>query len=546
MNPAMNQLSAIGTKAMITTPHHLATSSGLSILREGGNALEAVAAAAATLTVVYPQMCTLGGDAFGLVFNAREGRLFGINASGRSGRNVTPELFRGKGAVPARGPMAAITVPGLVSGLELLLAHSRERLDGRMPLARLFADAVRHAREGFPASRNLALWLAVDLRGDDPENHDLGRFPEFAKIFMPDGNIPREGHLLRQPDLANTLECLCGQGLRDFYEGETMERLVQGLKAAGGHLVERDFLEHEALVVEPLRIPYAGKYEACNLPPNCQGLTSLEILGILDRFGIASIGDQDSLYHHLMVEATKLAFADRDAHVTDPDFHPCDPTALLAPARLDRLAVGIDRNRALAQDALQSLSARGDTVWLGCVDSFGNAVSWIQSVYHDFGSGLIPKDTGVLLQNRGSFFSLDERHVNVLAPNKRTMHTLNPPMILENGKPRLVYGTMGGDGQPQTQAALVTRILNLGMSPASAVAAPRWLYGRAWGNQSTSLKLEGRIPKTVGDELAARGHEVEYVEDFSQLMGHAGAILVAEEGLEGASDPRSDGAAMGM
>ncbi len=542
----MNQLKAASPKGMMTAPHHLAARSGLDVLKEGGNALEAMAAAAATLTVVYPQMCTLGGDAFGLLFNAKEGRLVGINASGKSGRKVSRELYRGMQAIPARDPLSAITVPGLVSGLELLLKHSREHLGGSMELPRLFRDAVHFAEEGFPVSRNLALWLEVDLQKDDPENHDLGRFSEFAKIFLPFGKIPKEGDILRQPDLAKTFRRLCEAGLRDFYEGETMERLVEGLKSVGGYLEREDFVEHRALCVEPLTMPWRGKYTACNLPPNCQGLTSLEILGILDRFDIKGLGDRDPLYYHLMVEATKLAFVDRDAHVTDPDHHACDAAALLAPDRLARLAASIDTKRAQTPLELATLSARGDTVWLGCVDAHGNAVSWIQSVYHDFGSGLIPQGTGVLLQNRGSFFSLDEHHINVLAPRKRTMHTLNPPMILENGRPRLVYGTMGGDGQPQTQAALATRILDLGMDPAEAIAAPRWLYGRAWGNASTTLKLERRIPESIGLALAALGHDVEYVEEYSQFMGHAGAILVGEDGYEGASDPRSDGAALGL
>ena len=240
----------------------------------------------------------------------------------------------------------------------------------------------------------------------------------------------------------------------------------------------------------------------------------------------------------------KRAFADRERYVTDPAFSKTDYASLLAPDYLASMARSLPMN-GVGNYLLPSLSPQGDTVWLGCVDKAGNAVSYIQSIYHDFGSGIIPEDTGVILQNRGSFFSLDEKHANALEPMKRTMHTLNPPMLLKNGKPYLVYGTMGGDGQPQTQAVIASRVVDFGMSPKDAVAAPRFLYGRTWGDNSTTLKLEGRVRPEVGKRLAELGHSVEYLDNFTETMGHAGAIVVKEDrSVETATDPRSDGLAL--
>ncbi len=537
--------------AMITTPHYLASQAGLHILRSGGNAIEAAIAAASVLTVVYPQMCTLGGDCFWLIHNAATGETRGLNASGRAGRKVKRSVYQGRTAILARGPLAAITVPGIVSGWEKAFNYSKKAMHGTFSWYSLLEEAIELCN-GFPVSANLGSWLERDTDKTDTEQAFLQRFPEFARTFLKKGRPYQCGDILAQPDLRKTMMQLAERGPRDFYEGLTARQLLDGLSEAGGLLTGKDFKKHTADWVEPISTDYRG-YTACNLPPNTQGVASLEILAMLNTADCAKLGHGSADYYHFMTEATKMAFADRDRFVSDPDFVKIPLKKMLSKKHAKKAAAAIDMERAQSFSSL--LSPKGDTIWLGVVDAEGNAVSLIQSIYMDFGSGIIPKGTGVLLQNRGCFFSLDPDHVNTLEPGKRTMHTLNPPMILKDGHPVLVYGTMGGEGQPQTQAALVTRILDYHMTPQEAVDAPRWLYGRSWGAESNSLKLEGRIPQDICDELARRGHAVERVDDYTDLMGHAGAILIERkpEGapahvrhlLRGAADPRGDGLAAG-
>ncbi|MBO4313016.1 MAG: gamma-glutamyltransferase [Desulfovibrio sp.] len=537
---------------MVSSPHHLASQAGLDILRHGGTVVDAAIAAAAVLTVVYPQMCTLGGDAFWLIHNASTGETVGINASGRSGERATRAFYAALGlkAIPSRGPLAANTVPGIVSGWDAAWRYSRMRMGSQYPWAGLLACASDLAREGAPVSASLAFWERRDAEDSDNVFGGLPRFSGFSETFLDGGKAFSAGEILRQPDLARTFDRIAAGGAEEFYCGETAERIVGGLAAEGGLLTLNDFAAHRADFVTPLTVGYRG-FTACNLPPNTQGIASLAILRILENFDVrdlwgAAMSDSPGAdYYHVIVEATKLAFSDRDRWVTDPDFSEIPVTEILSAGHARRQAERIDMRR--AQSFAAPLDPHGDTIWLGTADAAGNAVSMIQSVYHDFGSGFVPKGTGVLLQNRGCFFSLDPRAVNCLAPRKRTLHTLNPAMLLKDGRPYLVYGTMGGEGQPQTQTALATRIVDMGQGPGEAVDAPRWLYGRAWGNADNDLKLEGRISNAVAEELAHRGHRVTMVGEYDSLMGHAGAILYRKNGLlQGASDPRSDGAACGF
>ena len=533
------------TRGMVTSPHYLATQAGVDILRKGGTALDAAVAVAAVLAVVYPQMCSIGGDNFWLAHEAATGTLHGINACGRSGEKATRDFFAQKGlaAIPLRGPLAACTVPGVVSGWDA--AHGLSRAWGSpLGLADLLQEAIALATEGFAVTPSLAYWLQEDCRPDPSGYRQLQRFSGFANTFLPSGAPPQTGDVLRLPDLAATLGLIAREGARVFYEGELADRLTRWLADNGGLLTARDFAAHQAETVTPLRVRYRD-LECCNLPPNTQGIASLSILNILNNMDVRSLGEGSADYLHVIVEATKLAFADRDAHVTDPDFADIPVDYLLSPERGRELAGRIDPGRALSPAA--PLEPKGDTCWFGVVDAQGNAVSAIQSIFHDFGAGIVAGDTGVLLQNRGSFFSLDPAHINRLEPRKRTMHTLNPPMLRKDGKPWLVYGTMGGEGQPQTQAAIVTRMVDFGLSPHDAVAAPRWLYGRSWGLPVNNLRLEGRFSPQLAEALAQRGHSVERIADFSDLMGHAGAILCQQDTgvLFGATDPRSDGLAAG-
>lgn len=539
-------LNPMAMRGMVTTPNHLATQAGLDILRRGGNAVDAAIAAAVTLAVVYPQMCTPGGDNFWLIYDARAGELKGLNASGRAGSGATRDFYASKGlkSIPPRGYLAANTVPGAVSGWGEAYAFSRSALGTRMPWRELFASALHYAANGFPVSSSLARWSAVNASTADDVQRNLQRFSEFARIFMKDGAPLRAGDILRQPDLASTLEAVAEGGAGVFYAGDVAAAMTAELEAHGALITREDFAAHRAEWVKPIRVKYRG-YEACNLPPNCQGMASLEILNILENFDVAALGEGSADYYHVLIEATKEAFLDRDRYLSDPDFVSVPLADLLSERHGRAQAARIRMHEAGRDHAL--LDPKGDTVWLGTVDAEGNAVSLIQSIYHDFGSGIVPAGTGVLLQNRGSFFSLDPDHVNCLQPGKRTMHTLNPAMLLRDGRPFLVYGTMGGEGQPQTQAAIVTRVVDFGLSVQEAVTAPRWLYGRTWGASSNDVKFEGRIPEAVTEELARRGHVVSRVQSYTDVMGHAGAIRIDPESgvLQGASDPRGDGSAAG-
>ena len=534
------------TRGMVTSPNYLATQAGLDVLRRGGNAVDAAVATAVTLAVVYPQMCTPGGDNFWLIYNAKTGELRGLNASGRAGARATIDFYASKGlkTIPSRGYLAANTVPGAVSGWDEAYRYSQSALKTTMPWKELFASAIAYARDGFPVSTSLSYWSAVNADPDDKVFRDLQRFPEFARVFMKDGKPLVTGDMFRQPDLAATLTAIAEKGAAEFYRGDIARRIVADLEKNGGMLSLKDFADHKADWVEPIRVNYRG-LSACNLPPNTQGMASLALLTILNTLGVKAMGEGSADYYHAVIEATKEAFADRDAYLSDPAFVSIPLDRLLSEDHGKKQAERIDMKKAAGPKA--PLDPKGDTIWLGVVDKDGNAVSLIQSIYHDFGSGIVAEGTGVLLQNRGSFFSLDPKHVNHLEPGKRTMHTLNPAMLLKDGKPYLVYGTMGGEGQPQTQAAIVTRVVDFGMSPQEAITAPRWLYGRTWGAASNDVKLEGRIPASVVEELKKRGHPVKVVEDFTDTMGHAGAILVRDNGvLQGATDPRGDGLAAGF
>ena len=545
---ASRAVDPMTTKGMVTSPNYLATQAGVEVLRAGGNAVDAAIAAAATLAVVYPQMCTLGGDNFWLIYNAGTGELRALNASGRSGEKADIAFYASKGLskIPARGFLAANTVPGVVSGWDAAYRYARESMGHALPWARVLQSAVAYARDGFPVSPSLAYWEKINVNPADQEFRNLQRFDGFAKTYLKPGGQPYAcGEVMKLPELAATLETLAKDGADAFYHGSIADRIVAYLQANGGVLTREDFAKHTADWVEPIHVQYRG-LTAYNFPPNTQGMASLEILNILNNFDVKKLGEGSPDYYHLLVEATKQAFADRDRYLTDPTFAKIPLDFLLSPEHGKEQAARIDLKTAARE--VKPLDPKGDTIWLGVVDEQGNAVSLIQSIYHDFGSGIVAGDTGVLLQNRGSFFSLDPKHVNSLQPRKRTFHTLNPAMLLKDGKPYLVYGTMGGEGQPQTQAAIVTRVVDFGLYPQDAINAPRWLHGRTWGASSNDLKLESRVGDAVAEELKKRGHPVKVVDAYTDTMGHAGAILIDPQTLVryGATDPRGDGLAAGF
>jgi gamma-glutamyltranspeptidase/glutathione hydrolase len=520
---------------MVTAPHDLATRAGLRVLEDGGTCIEAMVAAAAAIAVVYPHMNGLGGDNFWLIAVPDEAPV-AIDACGAAAAEADLGFYGDQGcsAIPSRGPLAALTVAGAVSGWERALEINRRLTAKPLPLSRLLEDAVDHARRGVPVTRTQSLNTAQKL----PELLDV---PGFASTFLVGGRAPAVGERFRQPRLAATLERLAAAGLDDFYRGGLAEAMARDLEAAGSPLRLTDLQSHHARTVDPLSTQLRG-HQVFNLPPPTQGLASLLLLSIYDRLGIQAAEGLD--FVHGLVEATKQAFRIRDRHVTDPDYMSQDARSFLAPEVIDALSRAIDPRRAAAWP---QASVGGDTVWLGAIDGEGRAVSFIQSLYWEFGSGVVLPESGIVWQNRGTSFSLDERHHNHLRPRRRPFHTIQPALARLGDGRTMVYGTMGGEGQPQTQAAVFARHVLHGQDLQQAVTAPRWLLGRTWGAATTNLKVESRFDPALIAALRHAGHDVEVVGPFEEIMGHAGALVLHPSGLiEGAADPRSDGVALGF
>ncbi|RYF21932.1 MAG: gamma-glutamyltransferase [Comamonadaceae bacterium] len=518
---------------MVTAPHHLAAQAGAAVLREGGNAVEAMVAAAAAIAVVYPHMNGIGGDGFWLIHAPGMAEPVAVRACGHAARAADAAFYRAQGdaAIPARGPRAALTVAGAVGGWAEALAVARP-WGTPLPLAQLLADAVRHARQGVPVTGS-QVGLTQAKWGE------LADVPGFAAAFAADG-VPRVGDTLRQPRMAATLERLAHAGLDDFYRGELAHSMARDLQALGSPLALADLQDWRARQVAPLSVRLsAGR--VFNQPPPTQGVSSLAILGLFERLGVPQA--EGFAHVHGVVEATKRAFAWRNRHVGDPACMQADPAAFLQPGTLDAEAACIDAQRAAPWPVP---TAPGDTVWLGAADAQGRVVSYIQSVYWEFGSGVVLPESGVQWQNRGASFTLDAGP-NQLAPGRLPFHTLNPALALLDDGRVLAYGTMGGEGQPQTQAAFFTRHVLFGQDMQAAITAPRWLLGRTWGDQSTNLKLESRFEPALVQALRSAGHDVQVVGAFEDMMGHAGAVAVHPDGrIEGATDPRADGICAGV
>ena len=457
--------------------------------------------------------------------------------------------MKSKGAtdkIPYRGYLSANTVPGAVSGWEEAYKYANKSFDNKgLPWDKLLEHAITYAEQGFPVPSVVAKWSyeLTNVNASNPAN--LQQYEGFRTTFLKaDGSSYKLGEIMKLPELADSLKLIAKDGASAFYKGSIAKKIVADLQANGGLLTENDFANHKADWVKPLSVDYRD-CKIYNLPPNTQGIAALEIMNILNNFDVKKLGEGTADYFHLLAEATKEAFLDRDLYLTDPEFSPIPTDKLLSKAHGQAQAARISMEK--ASSGLKPLDPNGDTVWLGVVDKDGNAVSMIQSVYMNFGSAIVPKGTGVLLQNRGCFFSLDPKHVNRLEPKKRTFHTLNAAIMTKNNKPFLVYGTHAGEGQPQTQAAIATRVVDFGMYPQDAVAAPRYLFGRTSGAMNNDLKIEGRVSQEVLDELKRRGHQVVKVDAYTDLMGQAGAIMIdpVTNVKYGANDPRSDGLAAG-
>ena len=523
---------------MVTSPHALASQAGVGMLQLGGSAVDAAIAAAAVLSVVYPHMTSVGGDAFWLIYDARTGAVRSLEAAGRAAAAATIEWFsdRGLREIPIRGIVpATLTVPGAVDGW--CEAHAAY---GRLPLAADLSPAVGYAREGFPVTARLARYIeqAADMLAADPGA---------ARIFLAEGRRPAEGRRLANPDLARTLERLVA-GRAGFYERETAREMARHARAHGGLFSERDFAAQRSKWGASISATYRG-VTIHETPPPSQGLAVLQALRLLEPYEIGALPYLGADHVHLLVQAKQIAFHDRDRLVGDPDFVPVPVARLLSPAYLDERRGLMDRERALPWDRVPSAgSLAGDTVYVAAVDAEGNAVSLTQSVYSDFGSGVVAGTTGVLLQNRGAYFSLDSAHPNRLEPGKRPLHTLIASLAFKGGRPWQVVGCMGADGQPQIHLQIYTALIDFGLDIQQAVEAPRWLAGRfAIGEPRDLLNLEGRFPESTITELARRGHAVNRWGAWNEFAGHAHGITIDSDSglLAGGADPRSDGAAIG-
>jgi oxamate amidohydrolase len=521
-------------KAAVAAPHHLAAATGRNILAQGGNAIEAILGMAATIAVVYPHMNSIGGDAFWLI-REPDGKVLSIEACGYAGEKATIAAYRAKGydAIPPRGPDAAVTIPGTVGGYQL--AHEiAVAVGGRLSRAEFVADAIALARDGYPQSKTEAAVEPFEFEA-------LKQAPGFAENFLIDGKIPPAGTLRRNAKLADTLEHLGRAGFIDFYRGDISREIAADMEKLGIPSTRRDLESFKAELRAPLSLKVAGR-TLYNSPPPTQGIAALFMLGLFERLGVA--GAESFEHIHGLVEAAKRGLALRDRICTDFAHLPRDPADYLTPDVLAREAAMIDMRRAAS---IPVPSAESDTVWMGAIDAQGRAVSFIQSIYWEYGSGCVLPRTGILMQNRGFSFSLDPKALNPLQPGRRPFHTLTPPIAVFDDGRIMPYGSMGGDGQPQFQAQIFTRSL-FGVPLAEAIDRPRFLYGKLWGAETPTLKLEPRFDETLIRRLKEAGHDVELsAEPYARRFGHAGGLIRHPDGrIEAAHDPRADGGAAGI
>lgn len=514
-----------GIEAAVTSDHVLASAAGMDVLRRGGNAVDAAITMAGVLAVVRPHMNGVGGDAFLLIRLAKTGEIQALNGSGRAGSKATPAFFREKGltAVPSSG-ILSVSVPGATQAW----ADALQRY-GTISLSQALQPAIRYAERGFPVSPRLAADIATSKR-------KVARDPELARIFLPNGEPPAVGTLLKQPELARTLRAIAAGGPSVVYRGALAKQIAAFMEHEGGLLTATDLARHRSTWEKPISSTYLG-HPVIAFPPNTQGLTLLEQLNVAELYDLKTMGRNSADYIHTLVESAKLAYADRDKYVADPAFSNVPVERLISKEYAADLAKRL-REKLTADDASASANrdGSGDTVFLGVVDKDGNAVSMIQSLFAAFGSGRMVPGTGVTLQNRGSLFELDTTHANVVAPGKRPFHTLCPAMVLRpDHSLMMVVGTPGGDGQTQTLVQVITNVMQFGMTPQQAVEAERW---RWYGGER--LGVEPGIATDVRNALTRRGHEV-VVQEPGEAFGGAQVILVTPSGgrIAGA-DPRRE------
>jgi gamma-glutamyltranspeptidase len=530
--------ATLARSGMVTCPHSLASAAGADVLRAGGSAIDAAIAASATLAVVYPHMTSLGGDAFWLIYDAKQRRVRYLSGGGKAARSATAQWFadRGLTEIPYRGTIpATLTVPGAVASWDE--AH---RQYGKLPLRRSLEAAIDAARHGFPVTTRLSRWIGLTAE-------ELRKSPDAAAVFLADG-APKPGQILKNQNLARTLDAVASQGGRGFYGGEAAAAFARYARENGGFFDAEDFATQRAEWGEPISTRY-GDLTIYQTPAPTQGFTILQMLKLLEPFGLRNMPFLGADAAHLMVQAKQLAYHDRDRWLADPRFAEVPMELLLSADYLDRRRALMDPHKALPWDLMPSHgSLTGDTVYVAAVDAEGNAASLIQSLYWGFGSAVMAGSTGVMLQNRGAYFSLDPASPNRLEPGKVPLHTLIASIGCRDDALAAVVGCMGADGQPQIQLQVYSALLDHGADIQQAIEAPRFLSGRfVLGEARDTLHIEARFADATIAELSRRGHPIQRWGRWNELAGHAHGITIDPlTGVRvGGSDPRSDGAAIG-
>jgi gamma-glutamyltranspeptidase/glutathione hydrolase len=537
-NPRSTRSVVFARNGIIATSQPLASAAGLRVLQQGGNAIDAAITAAAVLAVVEPTMNGVGGDLFAIVYDAKTKTLHGLNASGRAAAAATPEEYRRRGfdAIPYRGELS-VSVPGVVDGWNELLTKY-----GTIKLDRALEPAIGYARDGWAVPEI----IATQWKDAEPI---LAKDPAATATFLPGGHAPAAGDVFKNPRLAATLEAIKEGGRDAFYKGPIAKAIADDMRRRKGLLTEADFAANKPDWVDPISTTYRG-YQVFEMPPNTQGVVALEMLNILEGFDLKSMRHNSAEYLHLLVEAKKLAFADRDAWLADPSAVP--PAALsrmLAKEYAAERRKEINPDRAAATYAPMKVAgysqapeehpqAKGDTIYMTVADRDGNVVSLIQSIFENMGSGIVAGETGIVLHNRGNLFSLTPGHPNLLVPGKRPFHTLVPAMVFRDNLPWLSFGVMGGDMQPQGHVQVLLNLIDFGMNVQEAGEAPRFRHSAA------GLALESAISPEARFGLNQRGHSL--VTQIGIFGGFQGIRFDRQRGvMMGGSDPRKDGMAIG-
>jgi len=527
----------LATGGMVATSHPLATQIGLDILKDGGNAIDAAIAANAALGLMEPTGSGIGGDLFAIIWSAEDQKLYGLNASGRSPKDLTLKYFKDQGItrIPAMGPLP-VSVPGCVDGW-----FEMHKKFGSRDMEEILAPVIESARNGFPVTEVIGYYLSSGARS-------YQRYPNFADTWMPEGRGLKKGDVFKNPYLANTLEKIALGGRDAFYKGEIARTIADFIQSQGGFLSEKDLADHKSEWVEPVSSSYRG-YEVWELPPNGQGIAALQILNIMEGFDVEAMGYGTAEYVHHFVEAKKLAFEDRAKYYSDPDFNDLPVKELISKEYADERRKLIGVVAAKRYDAGQL--EQGETIYLTVADQFGNMVSLIQSNYRGMGSGMVPPKLGFMLQDRGELFTLEEGHYNVYEPGKRPFHTIIPAFITKDGKPWISFGLMGGSMQPQGHAQVVMNLVDFGMNLQEAGDAPRIRHGGSSQPTGTKMTDGGKVYLESGygpeiiEDLKSRGHNV------GRTRGGFGGYQAIKWDANnkvyyGASESRKDGHAAGI